>query len=108
MATALNTPTLNSLRAKVLTGSPAWTLVYATQTNTPPASGACTAEAQTGTLFSIAGWQLGSAPTAQEVAQHLPQGNYGIHNVYYVEQWAQNGTVLGTGTIAYCCIAVYD
>ena len=104
----LNTPAFNTLRSEYLTGSPAWQLVYSTQTNTPPSSGAITAEVQTGYIVSILGWEIGSAPTAQEVAQHLPTGGYGVNNVYYVEQWAQDGRVLGTGSVSYACFAAYD
>lgn len=97
---------LDPYRPQNQSGQPSWTLVYATLLDTDQPSQGVTITVRGGWILAILGWELGSVPTAQAIAGGMIGGGQATR-VYYIECWAQDGRILGTGTITYLWIGVW-
>ncbi len=91
----------------------AWTFQVSQDFGIASLSGAAQVEWVTAEHFSALGIDLGSTmpislsqAAAQIVSQAESQG-YGRVKVAYIEAWAQDGRVLGTGYVTWFYIAVY-
>jgi hypothetical protein len=108
MPTPLDSALLAGLRPKNVSGQPSWTLITAQTFATDPSDPTVQVERTGVDAWSILGISIGSAPTAAQMAAALVKGpNPVATTVYYVEAWAQDGRVLGTGYVTWWYLAVY-
>ena len=95
-----------NLRPKNQSGQPSWTCITAEVIAKAAAGTAATIERMGVQAWSIVGISIGSAPTASQFAAAMVS-NKQASKVYYIEAWAQDGRVLGTGWVTWWYIAGY-
>jgi|HubBroStandDraft_4_1064222.scaffolds.fasta_scaffold04058_13 hypothetical protein len=107
MATPLASSVLQPLRPVNQSGQPTWTCTAAEILGTAPAGTATNVERTGVQAFSIVGITINSAPTPAQMAAALVSGGQ-ASKVYYIESWAQDGRILGTGWVTWWYIGVYS
>ena len=97
-----------ALRPVNQSGQPPWTLIQAETFTWPPPSGdTASVELAPFQAFSIFGLSINSAPTAAQVAaKMIDSGTASV--IYYIEAWAQDGRIAGSGWVTWYFIGVYS
>lgn len=103
-----NGPLLQQLRSAVMPSgsSPPWVFYNSQRFSTPPSSGTVRGQSGGAQHWSVLGVSIGSTEPVSLSNMASGMIGQGAGDVYYIEDWYQDGRILGTGFVTWCYIAV--